>query len=76
MEEPELHGGRGARVARDQVAELAQDVAADLHHVLVAGGGLEKKEKGRGTKQFYYELRPMHMNISISSCSRIEQWRV
>ena len=41
VQQPELHGGRRALIARDQVAELAQDVPAHLHHVLVARRGLK-----------------------------------
>ena len=44
VEQAELDGGRGALVARNQVAELAQDVAAHLHHVLVARRRLQGLE--------------------------------
>ena len=41
LEQLELDGRRGPGVAGDQVAELTQDVAAHLHHVLVARRRLE-----------------------------------
>ena len=41
VEQLELHHGRRARVARNQVSELPQDVTAHLHHVLVTRGGLK-----------------------------------
>ena len=42
MEELELDGGAAPLVPGDQVAELAEDVAAHLHHVLVARRSLEQ----------------------------------
>lgn len=38
----------GAGVPSDQIPKLPEDVAADLHHVLMAGGGLERLEAGTG----------------------------
>ena len=42
VEELELDGGAAPLVPGDQVAELAEDVAAHLHHVLVARRSLEQ----------------------------------
>lgn len=38
----------GAGVPSNQIPKLPEDVAADLHHVLMAGGGLECLEVGTG----------------------------
>lgn len=38
----------GAGVPGNQVSKLPEDVAADLHHVLVTGWGLERLEAGTG----------------------------
>lgn len=38
----------GAGVPSNQIPKLPEDIAADLHHVLMAGGGLECLEVGTG----------------------------
>lgn len=39
----------GAGIPSNQIPKLPEDVAADLHHVLVAGRGLERLQRqGQG----------------------------
>lgn len=63
------HNVPGARVASNEVAKLSQDVTSHLHHVLVAGGGLQGLEETHTPLWWQHWLRSGIIASSLQTCS-------